>query len=613
MIKEVKNFIPHYLFCIDISTNSYNTGLPNYILNSIQGYLNSFHNGENSYIGFSTFDFKGVQFYSLGKNKEINITHMNDSKNPFCPLSPNKLYYNVIKEQDDILILIEKINNYIDLRREREITPNTTISGTAIYSGIESLSESGGRILIFNASPSSLGYGGSIKKNEREYINTDKEKELYIPQHTMFSNLIDLCEKYRVAVDQFIFGNFYFDLSTFCTISNMTGGAIKLYDFKYNDLIDHPDLINQNFEKLYNDVFRIISRPNYYDITVNLRYTIGFEVMEILGSFYKKLTDNFSIPSFDPDSSFFYHLRLSDSFNTEQKVSFQLVVYYTDNFNKRYLRVFNYTNKTSSDISQIYSYCDIDVLTKLFLIKELTLIYNSSQKDIRENILNKLTNMFYYYKKETKQVNSGQLVLPAQVKYLPSFTNSFFKKGIYTANRGNFTSVNIIYLIHFYMKCPIYSFILYLYPKMYKINLDKLNNLYIKKRLSLETIKINRAYLITNGIFLDLYVFENEKPEFYQLLFGKDDFNSCINDQVSSLNEETLTGEFGEYLNNFIESKKCENFGNYNPLRIFFLDRNKSLKNDNFKMLLTEDSFYGEISYPDFLYSLHEKIQKKFK
>ena len=163
------------------------------------------------------------------------------------------------------------------------------------------------------------------------------------------------------------------------------------------------------------------------------------------------------------------------------------------------------------------------------------------------------------------------------------------------------------------MKCPIYSFILYLYPKMYKINLDKLNNLNIKKRLSLETIKINRAYLITNGIFLDLYVFENEKPEFYQLLFGKEDFNSCINDQVSSLNEETLTGEFGEYLNNFIESKKCENFGNYNPLRIFFLDRNNSLKNDNFKMLLTEDSFYGEISYPDFLYSLHEKIQKKFK
>ena len=96
---------------------------------------------------------------------------------------------------------------------------------------------------------------------------------------------------------------------------------------------------------------------------------------------------------------------------------------------------------------------------------ELNILY--SQKDIRENILNKLTNMFYYYKKETKQTNSGQLVLPAQVKYLPVFINSFFKKGIYTANKGNFTYVYIIYLIHFYMKSQIYSIMLYLYLKMY--------------------------------------------------------------------------------------------------------------------------------------------------
>ncbi len=108
-----------------------------------------------------------------------------------------------------------------------------------------------------------------------------------------------------------------------------------------------------------NDVFRIISRPNYYDIKVNLRYSIGFQVIEILVSFYKKLIDNFSISSLDLDSSIFYHLRINDAFKTKQKVSFQLVVFYTDNFNKRYLWVFNYTNKTCDDINQIYSYCDM--------------------------------------------------------------------------------------------------------------------------------------------------------------------------------------------------------------------------------------------------------------
>ena len=84
-------------------------------------------------------------------------------------------------------------------------------------------------------------------------------------------------------------------------------------------------------------------------------------------------------------------------------------------------------------------------------------------------------------------------------------------------------------------------------------------------------------------------------------------------DQVNSIEEGNLTGEIGDYLNNFIESKKCENFGNYSPLRIYFLDKNSCLKNEQLKSIVTEDSYYGEISYPDFLYSLHEKIQKKFK
>ena len=148
---------------------------------------------------------------------------------------------------------------------------------------------------------------------------------------------------------------------------------------------------------------------------------------------------------------------------------------------------------------------------------------------------------------------------------------------------------------------------------MYKINLDKLNTINNKKRLSLEIIKLNRAYLILNGEFLDFFIFNKEKKEFYKLLFGKDDFISCRIDNVYNLNEIDLNNEIGEYLNNFIENKKYENFGNYMPLRLFFLNQNSCLKNDNFKLNFIEDSFYDEISYSDFLMSLHKKIEQKFK
>ena len=56
-------------------------------------------------------------------------------------------------------------------------------------------------------------------KVEEEFINTDKEYELYT--RSIFSTIIEKCQKYRVDVDQFIFGNIHYDLSTFCTILNM--------------------------------------------------------------------------------------------------------------------------------------------------------------------------------------------------------------------------------------------------------------------------------------------------------------------------------------------------------------------------------------------------------
>ena len=68
---------------------------------------------KNSFISFATFDIKGIQFYTLNKNQEINITHMNDINSPFSPISPKYFFFNVKEQQEEISILIEKINLYI--------------------------------------------------------------------------------------------------------------------------------------------------------------------------------------------------------------------------------------------------------------------------------------------------------------------------------------------------------------------------------------------------------------------------------------------------------------------------------------------------------------------
>ena len=77
LTKKTKKFIPHYCIMIDISSISYELGFPNYVLNSFLSNLHAFNNPENSFISFATYDNKGIQFYSLNRNKEINISFMN--------------------------------------------------------------------------------------------------------------------------------------------------------------------------------------------------------------------------------------------------------------------------------------------------------------------------------------------------------------------------------------------------------------------------------------------------------------------------------------------------------------------------------------------------------
>ena len=167
LTKKVKKFIPHYCIMLDISSISYELGFPNYVLNCFLTNLGAFNNSENSYICFATYDNKGIQFYSLNKNKEINISFMNDINNPFSPISPKNIFFNVNKNQDDINILIEKINAYITKRREKEKASTRNIGGSAICAAIDTLYEYGGRALIFSCSSNKIGFGISSLNNDK--------------------------------------------------------------------------------------------------------------------------------------------------------------------------------------------------------------------------------------------------------------------------------------------------------------------------------------------------------------------------------------------------------------------------------------------------------------
>ena len=642
MTKKLKKFVPHYCVMIDISNISYELGFPNYILNCFLNNLNSFNNPDNSYICFATFDIKGIQYYTLNKNQEINIILMNDINSPFCPLSPKYLFYNVKTQQEEISILIEKINIYITKRRELIPSISTNIGGSSIISGIDSLSEYGGRCMVFSCSSNKSGYGISSlnyevdlglnfissnekekknnKEKEKELLNSENEYKLFNEQNRDFNEYINKCNKNRIVVDQFIFGEIDYDLNKLENISNCTGGGIYHYKFNQKNILsnDTQDSINYYYEKIFYDITRIISRNNVYGINATLRNTIGIEILDILGGMNKIVNMNtsfFSIGGLDPDSSFIYYLRLDDYFKKDQKIDFQLAILYTDNFSQNFLRVINYTIIACDTIEKIFASADIDVIVKLNICKEIYFLNKKSCIDLEESMEEKIIELFASYKKLTKQHLSPQLILPAQVKFLPVYINSFFKKMYFKKFKNLEDITTMIALKHFFIRSSLYSILLFLYPKLYKVKLEKIN--FAKKaRLSGENIKANRMYLSTNGQYVDLYIFNYFEEEYYKTIFNLNNFKECVTDldNNKTLNEEKLSNDIvGQRMLKFIEKRKKENLGFYSPLRIFFVEKEKAMRFEELKNLLVEDEFNFEKSYCYELIYIHNNVEKKLK
>ncbi len=225
--KSSKKFIPHYLFMIDISENSYQLGLPSYVINSVQSNLDSIHNLENSYIAFALYDNKNIYYFYVEKD-DIRLTIMGDINDPFCPISLKKLYLKVNDDREKIDKLIEKLNNFIEeknqnIQQNRIKKQMSTITGVAIKSGVESLLENGGRLIIFTPNPCNHGFGACVS---RENFNKDTEplkSNPFYPQHEFFVEIGEKAANNRIVIDQFIFMSTTFDLSTFAVVSNLSG------------------------------------------------------------------------------------------------------------------------------------------------------------------------------------------------------------------------------------------------------------------------------------------------------------------------------------------------------------------------------------------------------
>ena len=637
-----KNFYPHYIFMIDISQVSINLGLPNYILDSIQTNFDYFHNMEQSHIAISLYDIKNIYFFYSEKN-DIRISIMSDLNDPFCSVSIKKLFFNIKEQKEDIEKLIERINIFINERTEINENKKNSIltqisvpTGSAIKAGIDSLLENGGRVMIFTPNPCNHGFAACVNRESFDKNKEPDKRNLLIPQHNKFSDLINTANENRIVVDQFIFLSTHYDLSTMSLISCGTGGSVEYYPYTTD-----PSTINSLYEKLHYDITRIVSRPNYYDCKFMIRFPIGIDCVEILGGFNKKLGEAFQLGGCDPDFCYFYNLRINETFKSNTPINFQIVCLYLDNFNQRYLRIFNSTFQVSTEITNLFNFSDVDALVKAILLKEINLIYKIDLKEVRANLQSKIINSFAYYRKKVKKGSpTGQLILPLSIRYLPLYIDSFLKKGALTQQKNAYSTNYILSIILKINRAPLYTVLKLLYPKFYRIediindeptennpnivkyekfnkslsNIGKINPQYniIQKpyliALTKDNIDFDSAFLIDDGNYITLIIFEQIDSNFYQELFGCSSYYEVIENGIITLDENNQS-ELNTRILNIISQLRTENLGYFQPIRILFLTE-RDINNPKLTSILIEDKVDNEVCYPDYLCAIHNAIQQ---
>ena len=190
----------------------------------------------------------------------------------------------------------------------------------------------------------------------------------------------------------------------------------------------------------------------------------------------------------------------------------------------------------------------------------------------------------------------------------------------------------ILYIMNKLLREPIYSTMKFLYPKFYRIdnikgeqtninnsikleNIGLINEKYniIQKplllRLSRDVIDFDCAYLIDNGCYIYLFVFNQINSNFYKDLFGVDTFEEANNLEISNLDEENQS-DLNQRLLNIISQLRKENNGYVQPIRLFFFGE-KGINNPILVNLLKEDKIDEYENYPAYLCNLHKEIQER--
>ena len=560
-----------FIFLLETSFSAIDNGYLNACVESIKDVVNNdlFYNGNNVNISIISYN-QGIDFYSYNsKFTQPQMLTVNDEQ-IFLPTCKDNLIFNVQKDKDKILQILDLIQNTFN-RNNQNILNNNCKDSIQIFTAVVAAyllgKGTGGKLIVFSSSNSlSLlpKMNGGIDKNATKeqisYSAHDKRQlgnmGIYLTNENMSCDIFASADN---KIDTFT-------LNQLCEYSN---GSLYFYK-KFN--------INLHYKNIFNQIRRVLSRPICWEATNKIRFSHDFQITQFQTPTLIIEGGVFVFPEGDSDQNYLFTIgpksqQNSENESNENKKDFnittkepflfiQSALLYSYGDGTRRVRVHNYSVPVTNNVKYIYEGVNAELLANYYLKDTIEKIYKT--KNIANAIIANETQFKILIDKVMSIQHQMQKTLLENLDYLPLYMLGMFKHRIFCKNEveknydldiSNFLRVRL-------QKMSPSEIINFICPTIYCLHEIELNsdlgtynnesgefNMPPVISLSKNSMEDNGLYLIDNGYLLIIYMKKNASNNILKNLFGVNSFEESIN---LSIDEDIV---FGEDNNNEFKEK----------------------------------------------------------
>ncbi|KAH0791221.1 Sec23/Sec24 trunk domain containing protein [Histomonas meleagridis] len=358
---------PVFLFLVDMSYNTYATGLTTQMLNSIKASLPDIP--DHYRLGLMTMA-NTVSVYDLKSQSEIIIADPDEANQIVLP----NLFQTKAKCRESLEAILDSLISKV---------PDINIPGHCLgsaYLVISKIMQGTGGIVL--ASFTGLPVYGHAKLKSRQA--NDELSLLKLPPDgsgKFYREVAFALNRACVSVHIFTAGNEFKDLSTVAVPSGLTCGECHHYG-----VLDEAQLA-----KMHSDIYGTLMDSYCWDSSVRLRCSTGIKISRPFTNCIIS-QDLVSFPVIARENSIAYGIEVEGNVSN---AIFQLSFIFTDSNCRRMIRIFTFTSPLSNSPQTIGSCIDEAALVTFISRKAATAVLSTGPSEASVTLRKNMSQIFF--------------------------------------------------------------------------------------------------------------------------------------------------------------------------------------------------------------------------